>query len=653
MKIPILLPKVFNYPFTYKYNPKVISNLKPGDIVVVPFGRKKEIGVVWDQLNSIDIKIKLKSIERKIENIRIDRKLIKFINWFSAYNISSKGLILKMCLANQKEFKNNTTIKKNTNKSKVINYKLNEEQKKALIELEKEDTKFIVSVLLGVTGSGKTLIYFERIKKIIKKNKQVLILLPEIFLTGQFKKRFELFFGYEPAIWHSKITPKQKKIIWNSISKNEIKIVIGARSSLFLPFKNLGLIVVDEEHDMSYKQEEGVIYNARDMAISRASFENIPIHLITSIPSIETYNNILKKKYVKVVIKNRYEDFPLPKTKIINLNLNKLNKNTISKESLVFVKEYLDNNEQVLFFVNRRGYAPFLICKKCGYRHICPNCSIYLTFHKILNKSICHHCGYETKLVKSCKNKSLNCDFAMYGPGVEKVFEELKVLFPQKKIRIFSSDYLSKKKQSENLLDQISENKVDILVGTQMISKGFNFPKLNCIVVVDADFTGKGYDLRANEKNIQLYNQLSGRAGRFSKESLIVFQTISPDHNTLQNIIKNDPEKFLLNELKVREHNNLPPFVKLIALIISSNSKELSYKGALEIKNRLKQIKNIEILGPVESPIFKKKKKFRIRLLIRSKSNYISQIQIEKVLKRLNISKKIKLTVDVDPINFT
>ena len=194
---------------------------------------------------------------------------------------------------------------------------------------------------------------------------------------------------------------------------------------------------------------------------------------------------------------------------------------------------------------------------------------------------------------------------------------------------------------------------MDILVGTQMISKGFNFPKLNCIVVVDADLTGKGYDLRANEKNIQLYNQLSGRAGRFSKNSLIVFQTINPDHNILKNIIKNDPEKFLLNELKVREHNNLPPFVKLIALIISSSSKALSYKGALEIKNRLKQINKIEILGPVESPIFKRKKKFRIRLLIRSKSNYISQIQIGKVLEKLNISRKIKLTVDVDPINFT
>ena len=234
MKIPILLPKVFNYPFTYEYNPKVFESLKPGDLVIVPFGNKKEIGVVWDELAIINKKIRLKNIEHKIENIKIDKKLIKFINWFSVYNVSSKGLVLKMCLGNQKEFKTKGLFKKNINKSKVIKYELNDEQKKALLELEKVNDKFKVSVLLGVTGSGKTLIYFERIKKLIEQKKQALIMIPEIFLTSQFKKRFELFFGYEPAIWHSKITPKQKKTIWNSISKNEIKIVIGARSSLFL-----------------------------------------------------------------------------------------------------------------------------------------------------------------------------------------------------------------------------------------------------------------------------------------------------------------------------------------------------------------------------------------------------------------------------------
>ena len=558
-----------------------------------------------------------------------------------------------MCLGNLKNFeeiKKKKSIKINT---KVAKYILNSEQKKALESLASLGNKFNVSVLQGITGSGKTIVYFERIKKLVKENKQALILIPEIFLTTQFKNRFKLFFGYEPAIWHSKISINKKKNIWLSVAKNKIKIVLGARSSLFLPFKNLGLIVVDEEHDSSYKQEESVIYNARDMAISRASIENIPIHLITSIPSLETYNNIRIKKYNKTELKNRFKNFPLPRTKIINLNLKNLNKKSISDDTINIVETYLRKDNQILFFLNRRGYAPFLICKKCGYRHICPNCSIYLTYHKILNKIICHHCGHQSNTRKKCKFNDLSCDFSMYGPGVEKVFEELKNIFPDKVVKIFSSDYLNKKKESENLINEASEKKIDILVGTQMISKGFNFPKLNCIVVVDADFSGKGYDLRTTEKNIQLYNQLSGRAGRFDKDSIIIYQTINPNDEVLKNIIENKTENFFINELKIRKKNNLPPYSRFISLIISSGSRENSYRGALEIKKKIEQINNIQILGPVDSSILKKKKMFRTRLLIRSETKNMCQKPLSQILENLKISTKIKLTVDVDPINFT
>jgi len=653
MEVPVLLPKVFNYPFTYSNDSKKIKNLNQGDIVIVPFGKKKEIGVVWDKINHTEKKIKLKKIEKKISNICLNKKIIKFINWFSIYNIVPKGLILKMCLGNLKDFelkKENQILK---SEIKATKYILNDEQKNALEHLTSLGNKFNVSVLQGITGSGKTLVYFERISRLIQENKQALILIPEIFLTTQFKNRFKLFFGFEPAIWHSKVSINKKKDIWLSVAKNKIKIVLGARSALFLPFKKLGLIVVDEEHDSSYKQEDSVIYNARDMAISRASIENIPIHLITSIPSLETYRNIKIKKYSKIELKNRFENFPLPKTKIINLNLENLNKKSISDETIKIVNLYLEKKNQILFFLNRRGYAPFLICKKCGFRHICPNCSIYLTYHKILGKIICHHCGYKNETEKKCKDKSSSCEFSMYGPGVEKVFEELKVIFPKKVVKIFSSDYLNKKTQSENLIKEISEDKIDILVGTQMISKGFNFPKLNCIVVVDADFTGKGYDLRSTEKNIQLYNQLSGRAGRFSKDSMIVYQTINPENEVLKNITENITENFYINELKLRKHNNLPPYSRLISIIISSEKKENSYQGAQEIKRKIEKLNNIQILGPVDSPIFKKKKMFRTRLLIRSESNIICQKPLAKILENLKISSKIKLTVDVDPINFT
>ena len=652
MKVPVLIPRIFDYPFTYVTTEN--KNLKQGDLVIVPFGKNQEIGVVWDKTQETSKKIKFKKIHKKLEGFSINKNLIKFINWFAMYNLSSKGKVLKMCLGNEEN------IKKIDNKNKVkilspkINYILNSEQKKSVKDLKNFGKTFNVSVLQGVTGSGKTLVYFERIKEIINSNKQALVLLPEIFLTNQFKDRFTSYFGFEPALWHSKITPKNKRQIWQGINKAKIKLVIGARSALLLPFNNLGIIIVDEEHDTSYKQDEGLIYNARDMAISRASFENIPIHLVTSIPSLETYNNIKNKKYKLTKIKNRFSNFPLPETKIINLNFSNLKKDeNIDVETIRIVNKYLEKKEQVLFFLNRRGYAPFLICKNCGYKHSCPNCSIYLTYHKSMNILICHHCGYKAKKEKKCKIKKEYCDFNTYGPGVEKIYEELKIKFPKKNIKIFSSDFLKNKVQAKIFLKQIEDNEINILIGTQMISKGFNFSKLNCIVVVDADFSGKGYDLRSTEKNIQLFNQLSGRAGRFSRKSLIIYQTMTPSDETLKDIIINDPEKFLYNELILRKKNKLPPFTRLISIIISANSDVISLRGAQEIKKKLLKINQIEIMGPVDSPIFRVKNRFRTRLLIRSNYDHLIQKNLSLVLQNLKISKKIKLTVDVDPINFT
>ena len=648
MKAQVLLPKVFNFPFTY-YNNQ--TSLRTGDFVEVPFGKNKEIGVVWNGNISDLKKIKIKNINKKINNFSLNKKLIEFIEWFAAYNMMPLGLVLKMSIGN-----NLNSIEKkdkdfDQSSKKIKKYSLNDEQKKAYNFLDYKDDKFTVSVLQGTTGSGKTLVYFERIKKIINQKKQALVLLPEIFLTNEFKSRFIDFFGFDPAIWHSKITPKNKRIIWKGIINNKIKLVIGARSSLLLPFKNLGIIIVDEEHDASYKQDDGVVYHARDMAISRASIENIPIHLITSIPSIETFNNIQNKKFRHFKIIKRYNDFPLPKTKIINLNIKKIKNSFIDLETIKLVKFFLDKNEQVLFFLNRRGYAPYLICKNCGYKQTCPNCSMYLTFHKNKNRAVCHHCSHEKKISRICKDKK-NCDFIMYGPGVEKIFEEVIKIFPSNKVEIFSSDHMKRKDQTKSLFSRIMDNKVDILIGTQMISKGFNFPKLNCIVVIDADFSGRGYDLRTTEKNIQLYHQLSGRAGRFSSDSLIIYQTLSPKDATLNELIKNNSEELLKKELILRKNNSLPPFSRLISIIVSANSHSVSIDGAREIKNHLKKINEIEVMGPVDSPLLRIKRKFRSRLLIRFNGRSLIQKKITKLLNTLKISKKIKLTVDVDPVNF-
>ncbi len=598
---------------------------------------------------------KVKKISKKLNVKKLNLSMIKFISWFSKYNLVPLGMTLKMCLLNkdvvEKSFINEINkfkIKKNKNK-----FLLNSEQKKSLAFIRSFGNKYNVTVLEGVTGSGKTLVYFERIKDFIDKGSQALILLPEIALTNQFSERFKDFFGTEPAIWHSATSKKNKSIIWKGITEGKVQIVIGARSSLFLPFKNLGIIVVDEEHDASYKQDEGVSYNARDMAITRASLENIPISLVTSIPSIETYNNIINKKYKSIKLTKRYKEASLPDIKIINLHSEHLNKGKwLANETITKVNDYLNKGDQVLFFLNRRGFSPFVMCKKCGKKFQCPNCSVNLNFHKKLNKLLCHYCGHKSLLSRLCKDKK-KCDLLFCGPGIERIFDELKKIYPNKKIEIFSSDTLGKKKSTNILLKKAEEKKIDILVGTQLLSKGFHFPKLNCIVVVDSDFSSHGYDLRSAEKNIQLYHQLSGRAGREGSKSTVYFQTYTPDDEILLNISKNNPQAFLKKELLLRKEKNLPPFCRFISLVVSGKNEQLIMKSAINIKSKLPRINGVSILGPVLAPITKIRKKYRCRILIRYPKNLFIQKYLAKTLNKIKITQGIKLEVDVDPINFS
>ena len=653
MKIPVLFPKIFNHPFTYKS--EISESLNSGDFVKAPFGSTEITGVVWPHEQTTDKKFKIKKISKKINVKNLNSSMIEFISWFSKYNLVPLGMSLRMCLLNKDVVEK--TFNKEFDKFKIIShdnkFMLNEEQKKSLSFIRDIGNNYNVTVLEGITGSGKTLVYFKRIKDIIDKGDQALILLPEIALTNQFSRRFKEFFGTEPAIWHSATTKKNKSIIWKGVIEGKIKIVIGARSSLFLPFKKLGIIIVDEEHDASYKQDEGVSYNARDMAITRASFENIPINLVTSIPSVETYNNIINKKYYITKLNKRYKEASLPNIEIINLHSERLKKNSwIANKTIDKVDQYLEKGDQVLFFLNRRGYAPFVICKKCGYKFECPNCAVNLNFHKKLNKLLCHYCGHKSLLSRDCANNK-KCDLLFCGPGVERIFVELKEIYPNKKIEIFSSDTLKKNKSTNTLLQKVEKKKVDILIGTQLISKGFHFPKLNCIVVVDSDFSSHGYDLRSAEKNIQLYHQLSGRAGRAGDASTIYFQTYTPNDEVLLNISKNNPHAFLQKELLLRKEKKLPPFYRLISLIISGKNEPLIMKFAINIKSQLPKMKEVNILGPVLAPIIKLKKKYRCRILIRYPKNLFIQKYLSQSLNKIKMVSGIKLEVDVDPINFS
>ena len=652
MKIPVLIPNIFNHPFTYETD----LNLGIGDYVMVPFGKSSLTGIVWDHFEKQNNKNFLtKKISSRLDINPLSKKTINFLNWFSDYNLIPKGMSLKLHLLSGEAIVN---FKKNEYKKfneilPSINYQLNESQKKTYLEVSRLNEKFNVHLLQGATGSGKTLVYFNLIKDKIDQDKQALILLPEIGLTSEFEKKFIEFFGFKPAIWHSGITKKNKKIIWSGLASNKIKVVIGARSSLFLPFKKLGLIVVDEEHDQSYKQDEGVIYNARDMAVSRASFENIPINLVTAVPSIETYSNVIKKKYSHSRLLNRFKNASLPTCEIIDLNKFKLvNKSWISSKTFEKVNYHLEKGDQVLFFLNRRGYSPNVICKNCLKSFVCKNCSINLVYHKNIKKLLCHYCGTKQELKRECKNNiSGSCKFIFTGPGVEKVLDEVNTLFPKFKASIFSSDTMNKK-NSSSILENISNNKIKILVGTQLISKGFHFPNLNCIIVLDIDLSSQGHDLRSGEKNLQLYHQLAGRAGRTGKASNIYFQTLIMNKEKLNDITSSDPYNYLEKELNLRKLNNLPPFQRFISIILSSEDEKTLDEESLKLQKVLKRNLKAEILGPVNAPIYKIKKKYRNRLLIRASKSYKIQKFLAKTLNDFKFSKKIKLSVDVDPISF-
>jgi len=650
MKVPILIPNIFNHPFTYDSDLK----LKVGDYVIVPFGKSELTGVVWDEFEKKTNKnFSIKKVSRKIDVPSLKKNTIKFLNWFSEYNMIPKGMALKLLLLSSNAIEKISgevyeQFKIDIKKNKI---ELSKDQKTCLKKMNISNQKFRVHVLQGTTGSGKTMVYFEALKEIINKGFQGLILLPEIGLTGQFQNKFIEFFGFKPAVWHSGITKKNKEIIWSGIANDKIKVVIGARSSLFLPFKKLGLIVVDEEHDQSYKQDEGVTYNARDMAISRASFENIPINLITAVPSIETYDNIKKGKYSLSKLDQRYLNASLPNYEIINLNNLKLESQSwISKKTIEKVKIHLEKKDQVLFFLNRRGFSPHVLCKKCFTSYSCPNCSINLVYHKNKQNLLCHYCGYKALLNRDC-SKEGKCDFIFSGPGVERISEEVKKIFPDKKTTIFSSDTMNKKSSSE-ILEKIINNEIQILIGTQLISKGFHFPSLNCIVVVDIDLSSQGHDLRGAEKNLQLYHQLSGRAGRTGKPATVYFQTYNLDTKMITDITNKDPDIFLDKELKIRRENNLPPFQRFIALIITgSNERELE-KEAYKFKSFIEDAVEGSVLGPVNAPIFRLKRMFRVRLLIRGRKSLKVQNSLAKIIKKFKFPNGMKLTVDVDPINF-
>ena len=653
----ILLPLAFDFGFSY-FAPDDLL-LAIGDVVLVPFRSKKIFGVVIgiNQENTID-QGRIKAVIEKEERLKFNPKLLEFIDFVASYNLVARGLILKLSLAILNSSKEPQKAKKEQNKLLNINLKqLSQNQQKiAEFLLNKIDEQKFATILLdGITGSGKTEVYFQAIAKILNsldQNKgQVLILLPEIALTSQLCQRFEQQFGFEPDLWHSKISPSKKRELFFNIADGSCQVLIGARSALFLPFKNLQLIVIDEEHDTSFKQEDNSCYHGRDMAIMRAKIEKISIILSSATPSLESYLNAKNEKYHLAKLNHRFGQEEKTKIILVDMRCKKLTKNQFISDQLKnALQKNLENNRQSLLFLNRRGYAPITLCKKCGQKIGCPNCSSYLTFHQKTNFFICHHCGAEKKLNNSCTycgetDCLINC-----GIGVEKLQEEVLKILPTAKIGLMASDHIKNNDEAKNLITKIIEHKIDIIIGTQMIAKGHHFPSLALVGIIDGDGSFVGGNLRTLEHSFQLLTQVIGRAGRENYQGEVILQTYNPDNQVFKKIIDGKRDEFLEDEIRNRQMMNFPPFSKMAKIIFSGSDENLVIDFAKFILRKFPINQAIEIFGPAPLPIVRLKNRYHYCLNIKTDKQVNIQKLIADCLKLAKIPSSIRVKIDIDPL---
>jgi primosomal protein N' (replication factor Y) len=511
-----------------------------------------------------------------------------------------------------------------------------------------------VSVLHGVTGSGKTEIYFHLMERYVKQGKQALLLLPEIALSKQIISRFEERFNTKAVIWNSSVTPAQKKHILRNILTGSVKLIIGARSALFLPYKNLGCIIVDEEHDTSYKQEDNILYNARDMAVLRGHLSHIPIILGSATPSLETYYNIKNGKYTHIKLESRFGEAKLPNVIPIDMRGRREKSKFISEKLKDAIRHTIDKKQQVMLFLNRKGYAPLLVCGTCGYTPCCESCAASLVFHKGLNKLICHHCGFHVKSVSTCPECKSEDSMNPCGPGVERIHEEVAEYFPEANIQLMTKEEMNSNKKSHEILDNIMSGKIDIIIGTQIITKGYHFPNLTTVGVIDTDvgFASSG-NLRALEHSFHLLYQLGGRAGRETIQGNIYLQTFQPDSNFIKLLKAHDYDGFMEYELSLRKAAKMPPISKIATLLITDKNEAKAKQIAIKIINSMPLTDDITALGPVPALLARVRNQYRYRILLIAKKNQNLQLYIRQALSSLEKKISSNIKIDIDPYNFS
>lgn len=652
--------------FTYSVPEALKTEVKIGSRVLAPFKKEKKIGVIvrLNQTRATNKNIKLRPIEAILDKEPlISEDLLKLIQWVGQYYISTSGMALKTAIPSgifegKKSGKSRITYDVDIKPSKVFN--LTAEQKRALSEIAKTQSGFFL--LHGVTGSGKTEIYLRAIES-LPEDKEAIVLVPEIALTSQIIDRFRSRFKEKVAFFHSGLSPGERITQWWKMRNGEVRVVLGVRSAVFAPFKNLGLIVIDEEQEASYKQFEGLRYSARDVALIRAKLEGVKIILGSATPSIETFYNAQKGRFKYLELKNRIDQKPMPHVEIIDMKKEEKKTSSFSDKLLNALRENLSKGKQSLIMLNRRGYSPFLLCADCGYTYRCPSCSITLTYHKTTKTLNCHYCGSFLRpqdFCPGCKGTRIK----YIGIGTQRIEEELLNLLPKISLKRMDRDTTRRKLSHYRIVKEMEEGRLDILLGTQMVAKGHDFPSVTLSAIALADVALNLPDFRSGEKAFQLFTQLAGRAGRGNISGEVYIQTYKPEHYVFEFVRRHDYKGFYKKEIELRKEPSYPPFSKLIRIIMGfrnvthnasrvTRNEEIIKKAITDISNKIKELKTpgIEVLGPAPAPIEKLRNLWRWHLILKGKNSKTLRQKTREILEAAKDIKNTRIDIDVDPIN--
>ncbi len=532
---------------------------------------------------------------------------------------------------------------------------LSEDQNLAAAQLRDkiEAGGYSTTLLDGVTGAGKTEVYFEAVAATLAQGRQVLVLVPEIGLTAQWLERFENRFAAAPLAWHSDLGTARRRLTWRAVAQGRARVVVGARSALFLPYSDLGLIVVDEEHDNAFKQEDGVIYHARDMAVLRASLGEVPIVLVSATPSLESLVNVEIGRYGSLHLPKRIGSAELPEITAVDMrNETPSESRWISPDLIAAMKETLARGEQVLLFLNRRGYAPLTLCRACGHRLACPNCTAWLVEHRFHGRLQCHHCGFNLRRPDACPDCEAEDSLIACGPGVERLSEEVDKLFPDVRRMLIASDTVRGPEAAAEAIKMIADGEVSLIIGTQIVAKGHHFPMLTLVGVIDADLGLQGGDLRAAERTYQILHQVAGRSGRAQRPGRAMLQTYMPEHPVMAALISGERDQFMAREQDARRAQGLPPFGRLVALIISGRDEDQVTATARDLARLAPRQPNVHILGPAPAPLSLLRGRFRHRLLLKCPRTINASHLARAWVDQADIPTQVRVAIDVDPYSF-